>query len=359
MDEPAFLRGLIHGMRCGIVCMDTAGQATLVNEHARRILGLAPVPPGTPVVEALHEHPRLAQVLLGSLHMSSPPNRAEIDLEAGAQSERVVGFTISMIQAADGTPGGVAMFFKDLTQIEHAEEQQRLRDRLAALGQMASSLAHEIRNPLASIEVNCQLLARRLGADRAQRDLLDKIAAEVRRVNATVTESLEFVRPVRPVLAPGRLEALLEQSLAVALERLPRPGVRVERRLEPVPAFPLDRELLQQAFVNLILNAIEACADGGRVSVEARWASAGQDGTGFAVVRVADTGPGVPSGERDQIFFPFYTTKRNGSGVGLALARKIVTAHGGVIEVRDAPGGGAEFVVRLPAPGCPEGAVGA
>jgi len=343
-------------MRCGIVCVDPEGRTALVNEHARRILGLAPVPAGMPVAEALHEHPRLAQVLLGSLHMTSPPNRAEIDLETGAPSEKVVGFTISPIQGQGGRPGGVAMFFKDLTQIEHAEERERLRERLAALGQMASSLAHEIRNPLASIEVSCHLLVRRLGSDGPARELLNKVLDEVKRVNATVTESLEFVRPVRPVLAPGRVDELLEQSVLAAQERLPRGGVAIERRLAPVPSFPLDRELLQQVFVNLILNAIEACADGGRVTVESGWAGAGQDGAGFAVVRVADTGPGVPAGDRDQVFFPFYTTKRNGSGVGLALARKIVTAHGGVIEVRDASGGGAEFVVRLPAPGTTVGA---
>jgi two-component system, NtrC family, sensor histidine kinase AtoS len=345
---PAFLRGLIDGMRCGIVSIDAAGRVVLVNDHARRILSIADADTGTPIAKVLAQHPRLAQVLLGSLHMSNPPNRAELELETGPPGGKVMGFTISVVRDADGSPSGVAMFFKDLTQIEHAEEQERLRDRLAALGQMASSLAHEIRNPLAAIEVSCQLLARRVSDDRACRDLLDKVTAEVRRVNATVTASLEFVRPVRPALARSDLVPLLEEALSTASKRRAHPGVRIEGRLEPeMPQLPMDRELLLQAFVNLILNAIEACGTTGRVTVEAGVAS----DASLIAVSIADTGPGVPEPERDQIFYPFYTTKQDGSGVGLALARKIVTAHGGVIEVRDAPEGGAEFLVRLPIAG--------
>ena len=156
----AFLNGLIGGMRCGVVSTDTEGRLVLLNEHARRILELAQTPvTGTRLWQALPRHPEIVQALLDSFRLSSLPNRAEMELPRTGKS---IGFTLSMVRAEDGEPSGAAMFFKDLTPIEHKEEQERLKDRLAALGQMAASMAHEIRNPLAAIDVTCKLLERRL-----------------------------------------------------------------------------------------------------------------------------------------------------------------------------------------------------
>jgi signal transduction histidine kinase len=238
---------------------------------------------------------------------------------------------------------------------------------------MTANLAHEIRNPLASIGVTCALLGRHLdgaGAERVSRpavDLLRKIAAEIERLDRTVTSSLEFVRPVGLDLAAAPLAALVDEAIAVVSERCPRPEVRIVRRYAPeIPPFLMDREKLRQVFENLVLNAVEAIPGPGTVTVEieirraptsasvpyARRAKGAGDPWStfdrFAIVRVSDSGAGIPDADKARVFFPFFTTKRQGSGVGLATAKKVVSSHRGLIDVDDAPEGGARFTVRLP-----------
>jgi signal transduction histidine kinase len=365
--EFGFLRGLIDGMRCGVLCIDVEGRLVLLNEHAQRILELPQAPkPGMPLWQALPRHPQLVRVLLESFCMSNLPNRAEIELGREPRGGKSIGFTLSLVRGEDGEPCGTAMFFRDLTPIEHKQEQERLKDRLAALGQMAASMAHEIRNPLASIDVSCKLLERRLGDDSACRELLTKVNADIQRLNDSIDSCLRYVRPVSPNLAPSKLIPLLEEAIGVTRSRCGKPSVEVRRRFgEDIPAFLMDRELLGQVFVNLILNAFEAVGETGRVTVEAGridapgvasipYPPAGAAGDPwaevqhFAVIRVSDTGPGIGEEDRDRIFHPFYTTKEHGSGVGLAVAKKIVGSHRGMIDMASAPGGGAEIVVRLP-----------
>lgn len=357
-----FLRGLIQGMRCGILTVDRTGRLLLLNELARQILEIGPeVGPGQDVREVLRDHPQLAQILLESFSMSTLPNRAEIDLRCRSEKGKTVGFTLSMVPGPDGSPLGAAIFFKDLTYVEHREEQERLRDRLAALGQMAANLAHEIRNPLASIEVTCSLLKRRLPPEPAARDLLDKIVAEVRRLNRTITSSLEFVRPLSLSLASSRLENVLDDAITVAQGRRGRPEIHVVRRYAAgLPAFLMDPAQMRQVFENLLLNAMEAVGEAGMVTVESDVALAPAATSipyrpserpafdRYVVVRVRDDGPGIPEDVQAKLFYPFYTTKKQGSGVGLSMARKIVDCHRGLIDVESRPGQGATFTVRLP-----------
>jgi signal transduction histidine kinase len=363
----AFHRGLVNGMRCGILTIDREGGLVMLNEHARQILELDEIPAaGLPVEAALEDYPQLAQILRESFSMSSLPNRAEIDLRCRSDKGKTIGFTLSLVPDDQGVPVGAAIFFKDLTHVEHREEQERLKDRLAALGQMSANLAHEIRNPLAAIDVTCSLLKRRLGAEAEGIDLLNKIIAEVRRLNGTITSSLEFVRPLELSLAPSTIEPILEEAIVVAQGRRGRPGIRVERRFtEEIPPFLMDRAQMRQVFENLFLNAMEAMGDDGVLTVETftveapasaftPYRAAGepcnpwQSVSRYAAVRVSDTGPGIPEEHVEKLFYPFFTTKKQGSGVGLSMAKKIVDSHRGLFDVRSEPGDGAEFTVRLP-----------
>jgi len=364
-QEFVFLHGLVQGMRCGIVTIDVKRCVRMVNRVAQAVLELPDVVPGAPLSEALASHPRLIRALDDAFAMASLPNRAEIELGDGAG--KTIGFTLSLVRGPSGEPVGAAMFFKDLTQVEHKEEQERLKDRLAALGQMAASLAHEIRNPLASIDVTCSLLKRRLSEDAKGCELLGKIVTEVRRLNSTVCSSLEFVRPLPLRLESERLVPLMDEAISVAVGRAGKPGVVVERSFdERVPEFLMDRALLRQVFENLILNALEAVGERGTVTVATEVLDAPSEATipyrpagqgpsdlwprveQFVVVRVTDTGSGIGACDIDRIFCPLFTTKKQGSGIGLAVVRKIVNAHRGLIDVESVPGAGAEFSVRLP-----------
>jgi signal transduction histidine kinase len=361
-EAPRFLLGLIDGMRCGILAIDRHGRLAMVNDLGREILGLeSAAQPPAHLREALADHPQLTQVLLDSFTMASLPNRAELELHPGSARGKTIGYTLSMIPGRGDETLGAAIFFKDLTPIEQREEQERLRDRLAELGQMTASLAHEIRNPLASIEVTCSLIRRRL-ADERDRSLLDKVNAEVQRLDHTITSSLEFVRPLSLDLGRARLKPILEEAIRVAQGRHGSTRVEVLSSLADVPPFLMDRERIRQVFENLLLNAFEAISGEGQVNVEVGVVPAPSHASipyqpgcepwqridRFAVISVADTGRGIGTEEREKIFYPFFTTKKDGSGVGLSTVKKIVSSHQGLIDVDASPSGGARFTVRLP-----------
>ncbi len=354
---PVFLRGLLSGIRCGVVAIDGDGALVLINRHGCEILGFDRSPPeGTPFESALADHPNLVRVLREAADLSTLPNRAELDLGPQRREGTRIGFTMSHVHGDDGEVAGAAVFFKDLTRIERSEELKRLKDRLAALGGMAARLAHEVRNPLASIEVTCGLLRRRLAADPDGKRLLDKITDEVRRLDSTVTSSLEFVKPVASDLHPGELMPVLDESIRVAEGRRASVSILIARRCQ-LPPFRMDPDQLRQVFENLLINATEAAGDTGRVEVEiervpAPASASDQDAWGefeeLVVVRISDNGPGIPEEVCERIFHPFFTTKSQGSGVGLSTVKKIVDSHGGLIDVDRSPLGGARFTVRLP-----------
>ena len=271
-----------------------------------------------------------------------------------------------------GEVRGAAILFRDLTPFERSNEQDRLRERLAALGQMAAGMAHEIRNPLASIEVLAGLLKRRLGDRPEELELIGQLRGELRAVAETITASLEFVRPLSLARRPVDAAELVEESLRLAIQRVKFEG-EIERRYAPgLPRLEADPELLRGVLTNLILNALEAmssqarkarlslCVQARASAPAARSVRVGADGRAEAAppgaareiaIAVSDTGPGVPEELREKIFYPFFTTKERGSGVGLAMAQKVVSSHGGALELESARGAGATFRVRLPVSG--------
>jgi signal transduction histidine kinase len=245
-------------------------------------------------------------------------------------------------------------------------QQMKERDRLAALGEMAAGLAHEIRNPLAAIQGAIQLLVperdgdgrpRRGPEDPEQaREFLGIIADEVKRLNGVVSQFLDYSRPAKTLLAPGDVNEILERTLKLLGSDFP-PAVELQVDLErPLPRVSCDPEQLRQVFLNLALNAVQAMPRGGKLVVATRlardelavWREAPRRSDAVEV-HFRDTGPGVPEDAREHIFVPFYTTKEKGTGLGLAICQRIVKAHGGTIVVRSGPDQGAEFVISLPA----------
>jgi signal transduction histidine kinase len=367
--SPRFPAWILESMSSGIAAIDCDGAVVTLNAGARRILGCADLPPeraiGRHCRDVLAGQPGVVRLLLEALERKGPLSRAELPLESGAAA-RAIGFTLCPVRDGSDRLRGAAMIFRDLAPIERGDEQERLHERLAALGQMAAGLAHQIRNPLAGMEVWVGLLRRRL-ADRPEvQELVDELALELRAVAATVSASLEFVRPAAP--HPVRVDPvrLMEEALATALVRVPFSGT-VERRFEPqLPPLEADAEQLRAALADLVVNALEAMADGRgsrlAVSVRARDADpeatpvrVGADGAARAgppreiVFEVADDGPGVAPELREKVFYPFFTTKQRGSGVGLAMAQKIAVAHGGSLELDSGPARGCAATVRLPA----------
>jgi len=234
--------------------------------------------------------------------------------------------------------------------LEQAQEEARRSERLAALGQLTAGLAHEIRNPLAVIKGSAETLTRRLqSADPLTTEVAGYISSEVNRLNTIVTRFLNFARPLKLERRPARIPPLLDRALKVAYDRWPEAKVEVAQQYsEDLPEINIDPDLCEQAFTNLVLNAYEAMTDtGGRLTVRA--AAANSAGRRGVEVDIEDTGPGVPLELHEQIFNPFFTTKKEGVGLGLSLVSKIVDDHRGWIRISSEPGGGARFRVFLPA----------
>jgi signal transduction histidine kinase len=227
-------------------------------------------------------------------------------------------------------------------QLQEAEDAMRRSDRLAALGQLSAGLAHELRNPLGTIRASSEMLGRNLtGENEVAREVAGFITTEVDRANSLITRFLQFARPLELRPEPADLAQTLDRAIALAERE--SSGVAFYRNYAPeIPPFPFDAELMERVFYNLALNAAQASPDDGAVTVKTR--AAGDT----AEIAVIDRGAGIDPKHRASIFNPFFTTKPEGVGLGLAIVAKIVDEHGGKITVESEPGKGSIFRVLLP-----------
>jgi signal transduction histidine kinase len=356
LPEDRFFRHVVSSMRNGVIAIRRDGTLALINDEAYRIFALAPRADdrGRPFGDVLRDRPAILRVLTGAFEMSTLPNRAELRLK---DLGRVIGYTLSQVRDDAGQVTGAVMFFKDLTQVEQQEERERLRDRLASLGEMAAGIAHEVKNPLAGIEVMAGLLRRHVPDSAPAQSLLADILSEAKLANAIVVEMLEFVRPIRLQVERTDLTDVLTQSVTLAESKAPRGDVKVAVDIAgPLPFIEGDQYQLCQVFTNLLTNAFEALDGRGRITIRAAEQTDQTHGDSrdeeapapTVVVEVIDDGPGIASDLSDKIFNPFFTTKATGSGLGLPIVRKIVDAHEGRIDLSSAPGHGTRFRVILP-----------
>ncbi len=356
-QEDVFFRHMVGNMRNGVLAIDRAGAIVIINDEARRLFTLHPDEDviGTPYGDALHQHPDIVRVLGGAFELITLPNRAELRLKS---TDTVIGYTLSLIRDEAGEAVGAGLFFKDLTHVEQMEERERLRDRLAAVGEMAAVMAHEIKNPLAGIEVLAGLLRRKAPDNPDVQSLVGDIINEAKMANAIVQEVLAFVRPVRLQVDRTSVADAVSSALSLADGKASRGNIVVNVALpSDLPSLGADLHQLTQVFCNLLINAYEALEGRGKVEISARVAHTSGDGAllpdghtavATVVVDVADDGPGMPAEVAEKIFNPFFTTKAQGSGLGLAIVRKIVDAHEGRIDMSTADGRGTKFRVTLP-----------
>jgi len=350
-----FYRDLVWSLRNGVLAVTVDGTVAVMNEVAYRILGLPQrrADIGRPFTGVLQGRPEVARIIAGAFELTHLPNRAELRLKS---TNKVIGYTISQVQDSRGRVTGVTLFFKDLTRVEQLEERERLRDRLAALGEMAAAIAHEVKNPLAGIEVMAGILKRQLPESPDAQSILGDIIKEAKMANAIVLEVLEFVRPIRLQVEHMSLLDVIKDAISLADVHAPRGKVDVALAIpSDLASIQGDPHQLRQLFTNLLINAFEAMNGSGSVRIDAtelpeeEAPSGGETLVGAMVqVDVTDDGPGVRPDVMDRIFSPFFTTKPQGTGLGLAIVRKIVNAHDGRIDVQVPVSGGTQFRVTLP-----------
>jgi two-component system sensor histidine kinase PilS (NtrC family) len=241
----------------------------------------------------------------------------------------VVSFAVSPFEAEGG---GNVVVVQDLTELRRMEEEVRRADRLAALGKMSAGLAHEIRNPLASICGSIALLGKQPGLGEKERKLLTIVSREGERLEALVRDFLAFARPSQPQIQQVEATQLVEETLDVFRHDAAARELRVAAEIEPGVRVLADSGQLRQVLWNLLTNAADAAGRGGSVRARMRRAE------GMAVLEVEDSGPGIAGDDLQRIFDPFFTTKESGTGLGLAIVHRIVEAHGGQLAVQSAPG---------------------
>ncbi len=263
--------------------------------------------------------------------------------EAGDLNVRAdEGRTDELGVAARGFDATVAALRRSQTELEAFYRERMVRaDRFAAVGEIATGLAHEIKNPLAGLSGALELLAEDLQRDPRQAEIVGEMRHQVSRLTHTMESLLSFARPARARLRATDVNGTIEKVLFL-IGQQSRGGIDIQPELNPeVPPVLADPFQLEQVFLNICLNACQAMREAGRLTIRSR------AGDGNVVVEIADTGPGIPADLRAQVFKPFFTTKREGNGLGLAISARIVAEHGGHIGYRCPPDGGTIFTVTL------------
>lgn len=236
----------------------------------------------------------------------------------------------------------------------HAKEIQQA-GKLASIGELASGIAHEIRNPLASIRTFAQLLPTRADDPEFKNEFSQLVLKDVDRITKVIETMLAFARPAQVTMGEYTTGELVDEALLLAQSRLKTKRVELTREARAQPVLRVDKQQLLQVLLNLVNNAIDVLPEQGRIRVTTgiRPLESTTDGEvrDFAYIEVADNGPGIPAAVRQRIFDPFFTTKKEGTGLGLSISQKIVRDHGGTISVASTEGQGTSFRVNLPISG--------
>ena len=344
-----FSARIVASVPSGLAAFDAQGHATIVNTPARVLLAADGEVEGQHIRQLLRHAPGLAETVERCLQTGEMYRREEFSATGEQGQVRRLGATIAPIDPAPkrGARGALCLI-TDITEVTQLREQVALKRNLESLGEMSAGLAHEFKNALATLHGYAQLL-QNLELDERGRAATSALLQEVRNLSGMVTAFLNFARPQPLELADVSLQELIADC---ALELQP---LYMERHVSLViagefPAARADERMLRQALLNLLRNAAEAIDEEQmQRRVELRGVNE-KDSTGkrWAVIEIKDTGEGIPEGDLQRIFIPFFTTKSQGHGVGLALAHRVITDHGGTLIAGNAPEGGAVLTVRLP-----------
>jgi len=343
-DLQAFKDLVFQSVGTGLIALDREHRVTAFNRAAEEITGVAaPRAIGRTwsalVGAALPLEP--IEVAIGGNPRAS--TRHETMLRRPDGTTVPVRMTFSALRSGEGERLGLISACEDLSAIREMEMRMRQADRLATVGRMAANIAHEIRNPLASLTGAIEVLTSPLTADDARERLSQIVARESERLNHIIKNFLEYARPAPLSIAAFDVAVAAEEVLLLLEHRASPGSLKVIREFAPSIPWPVDAQQFRQILWNLCLNAVEAMPDGG----ELRVAAAVRAGT--LEVAVSDTGDGIGAGDLAHVFEPFFSTKPEGTGLGLALVHRIVQEHGGEIDVRSAPGLGTTFTLTLPA----------
>jgi PAS domain S-box-containing protein len=346
-----YLNSILESMNNGVIGVNMMERITHFNKAAADITGFAPDEViDKPYADLFTKNSEGETSLLHVLRTGRGLARDEKVVWHKDGHPVPVSFQTAMLKDPSGVPLGAVEIFSDISRIKALEEEMQQAKTMAALGEMAATVAHEIRNPLSAMGMWATLLEREVAPESQSRTILHRILEGLSRLNRIVSNLLVYSRPVRPQLRAVALQQVVNETIdfvEIEIERQGQ-GIRVNKAWAQEPVNVLvDPEKLQQVIMNLSLNAIQAMPKGGVLTVQIDPAAGGAN-AGYASFCVNDTGCGITRENLEKIWVPFYTTKSNGTGLGLAIVKKIVESHAGVIEVTSEIDKGTAVRVFLP-----------
>ncbi|MGA2515100.1 MAG: ATP-binding protein [Thermodesulfobacteriota bacterium] len=359
----AFNQNIIQSLDSGLLTIDLNGNINFMNRTAERILSRdGESLSDTSIYDLFPKISKVVEQLKRKVpESSSDYQRYETLLTNHDRRKIYLGFSISPLTDPEGSLIGHTLIFQDITKFKEMEEQMKRVDKMAAVGALAAGMAHEIRNPLASLSGSIQMLKSELTLDDSQQHLMEITLRESERLNALITDFLLFAQPPQSHKILYPIGRVLEETLDLLI-RSPsfRDGIQVLRptRQEEIRV-RIDPDQMKQVFWNLFINAAQSMSDGGKIQVHLSKGDA-LGGTNLSLssqvrekawvrITITDSGNGIAPEEKEKIFEPFFTTKESGTGLGLSIVHKIIENHEGLIKVDSELGRGSTFTVFLPA----------
>lgn len=334
-----------RNMPAGLLLLNSAGLITSANPAAEAALGVRSLAYRR-YDEVLGAGSGLTQLVASCLTQGRTFRREEVEYLTPSRELRQLGVTISPVMNNANEIAGAICLLSDLTELAALQKQIHMKENLAALGELSAGIAHEFKNALATISGYAQLIRSEARPGTELHEHGEQILRQTRSLTHVVTEFLKFARPLELADEQVDLRPMIDRVAAEITETVPGVPITADGDFGEVSG---DDALLRQAFLNLARNAAEAASGnpaGGRVIIRGELDNSGP--IHGQRISISDNGPGIPPESLTKIFVPFYTTKANGTGLGLAVVQKIIVQHGGTIEARNHPLGGAEFIVWLP-----------
>lgn len=358
-DLRIFHEYIVQSVSSGLITTDLAGRITLFNRSASEITGFRPDEAIGAAWWELFAWPDI-EAHYRDLAKAGTAQRFEGEIVNQRGERCLLGVTISSLRNEQGIQMGIIGTFQDLTQIRDLEEEMHQKERLATIGEMAAGMAHEIRNPLASLSGSIEVLKRELRLDDENHKLMEIAVKEAERLNSIITQFLLYARPLRPRRKRADLHALLSETIQL-IKNNPEydDRIRVDLQTGGDPLMILiDSDQMRQVFWNLSINAFQAMPQGGTLTIstgrspsgKGRGVPFGRDGGSLGdqvEIIFNDTGEGIKKEDLSKIFYPFFTTKSSGSGLGLSIVQRVIEEHFGRIEV-GSDEKGTTFVIYLP-----------
>lgn len=341
---------ILRSVTSGVITFSRERIVTTFNSTAEKILGISKVSAIGKTCDTLFGSGKITQMLDWSIEKGEGISRQEFELIRRDNEKIWVGVSTSLLKDREDRATGTTFLFTDLTEIKRLQEELRFKDRLTVLGEMSAGIAHEFRNYMGTVVGFSRLLSKKMEKDDPRQGVVEAINNELKDMNRLIDELLSFGRKTALNLQPVWIDQLINKLLMPIIDqaKAPKPDVKLYIE-EGIPEVMIDEVLMRQAIGNIVQNAVEAMPGGGMLDIRVKTGLVSKEiGSRRLEIFISDTGSGMPKDRLDKIFLPFFTTKEKGTGLGLALAHKVVMSHNGRIEVESQEGKGSVFRLYIP-----------